>query len=92
MTADFRNDQLSSLRNKANVIDKEVKEEVNQQPPELHILNKVNDPIVEPDAVLQLALNSYEEVMKVSDGNLQKRLFICAQLFFTASVSTSDIE
>ncbi len=52
MTADFRNDQLSSLRNKANVIHKEVKEEVNQQSPELHILNKVNDPIVEPDAVL----------------------------------------
>jgi hypothetical protein len=42
------------------------------------------DPIVDP-------LAHYEKIKAASGGNIEKRLFLCAQIFFTPEITEKDI-
>lgn len=33
----------------------------------------------------------YEKVKEISDGNLEKRLFVCAQIFFNTEITEADL-
>lgn len=79
MTADFRNESIrkqSMITNKAP--QKGVEAATQYEEPA--------KPVIEPQL-----MDTYEKIKELSDGNLEKRLFICAQIFFNQAITDGDI-